>query len=94
MNDEKQFGQRRSDKWYAPFVGFWDFIDQRGIDKHAVSIVIMMGTIRISEWAMSYAASHADMANSVGIAAIIAAVTAPYMALQAAAIKFYFEARR
>jgi hypothetical protein len=72
---------------------FWDFIDKRGIDKHVVSMAVMWGTVKITEWSMTYANTHADAANSVGIAAIIGAVSGPYMALQAAAIKFYFDAR-
>ncbi len=71
---------------------FWDFIDKRDIDKHAVSIAIMYGTIRVIEWAMAYAAA-ADGKPGLEVAAIIGAVSAPYMALQAAAIRFYFDAR-
>lgn len=85
--------QRRADRWLAPFVGFWDFIDKRDIDKHIVSIVIMWGTMRVTEWSMVFAGAHADLVNGVGSAAIIAAVTAPYMTLQAAAIAFYFKSR-
>jgi hypothetical protein len=32
---------------------FWDFIDDRDIDKHAVSVVILAGTWKVTEWAMS-----------------------------------------
>jgi hypothetical protein len=70
----------------------WDWIDQRDIDKHAVSVVILYGTKVLTSWAMTFAAAHADKPG-LEIAAIIAAVTAPYMALQAAAIKFYFDSR-
>lgn len=70
----------------------WDFVDKRDIDKHTVTIFIMWGTWKLTEWAMAYAAmTHAK--SGVEVAAIIAAVTAPYMALQAAAIAFYFRAR-
>jgi hypothetical protein len=69
----------------------WDWIDDRDIDKHAVSLVILGGTAVVTRWAMNYA----EMGNRPGleVAAIIAAVTAPYMALQAAAVAFYFKAR-
>ena len=69
---------------------FWDWIDQRDIDKHVVSIAILFGTVSISRWAMTFAAAHA---NDPNCSLVIAAVTAPYMILQGAAIKFYFEAR-
>lgn len=70
---------------------FYDWIDQRQVDKHAVSLVILTGTIMVTNWAMRFA----ENGNRPGleIAAIIAAVTGPYSALQAAAIAFYFKAR-
>lgn len=72
---------------------FWDFIDKRNIDKHTLSISVMLGTYTIVHWAMGYAAANADKPG-LDTAAVIAAVNAPYMALQAAAISFYFKARR
>ena len=71
---------------------WWDWIDARQIDRHALSMGIFYGTARLTEWAMAFAAS-AHERPGMEVAAIIAAVTAPYMALQAAAIKFYFDAR-
>jgi hypothetical protein len=70
---------------------WWDWIDDRDIDKHAVSLVILYGTWAITRWAMNFA----ETGNRPGleVAAIIGAVVAPYMALQGAAIKFYFAAR-
>lgn len=69
---------------------FWQWVDDRDIDKHVVSIAIMYGTVSISRWAMAYATAHGTDANT---ALTIAAVSAPYMALQAAAIQQYFKAR-
>lgn len=70
----------------------WDWIDKRDIDKHLVTMAILWGTVKLTEWAMVFASHNADKPG-IEIAAIIASVTAPYMALQAAAIKFYFESR-
>lgn len=70
----------------------WDFVDKRDIDKHLVSVCIMSGTYRLTDWAMSYAALHPEKSGSE-IAMIITAVTGPYMLLQAAAVGFYFKAR-
>lgn len=89
--------RRASDKgplcWLALRAGqFWDFVDKRDIDKHTVSVAIMYGTVKITGWAMLYA----DLANGkpgLEVAAILGAVLAPWMALQAAAIRWYFEAR-
>lgn len=69
----------------------WDWIDGRDIDKHFVSMFIMYGTFVITRWAMVYA-EHGDRPG-IEVAAIIGAVAAPYMALQAAALKWYFDAR-
>lgn len=71
---------------------WWDFIDKRDIDKHILSMGIFYGTVKLTEWAMLFAATHAAKPG-IEVAAIIAAVTGPYMALQAAAIKFYFDSR-
>ena len=70
----------------------WDFIDKRDIDKHALSVAIFYGTVQVTAWAMQYA-GQSGTRNGVEVAAVIAAVLTPYMALQAAAISFYFRAR-
>jgi len=72
----------------------WDFIDERDIDKHAVSLAILWGTWKLTAWGMEFASLVFTTEKSgVEIAAVVAAVTAPYMALQAAAIAFYFRSR-
>ena len=70
---------------------FWDWIDKRDIDKHVASVAILIGTGLVTTWAMGYA----ETAERPGleVAAIIAAVLAPYMALQAGALAWYFKAR-
>ena len=70
----------------------WDWIDERDVDKHAVSWAILYGTVVVTRWAQHYAEVSAGK-NGVEVAAVIAAVLVPYMALQGAAIKWYFEAR-
>jgi hypothetical protein len=71
---------------------FYDWVDDRQIDKHLVSVVILFGTVIVTKWAMHFA----EEGNRPGleVAAIIAAVTGPYCALQAAAISFYFRSRQ
>jgi hypothetical protein len=97
LEQELEQHRRATDKgllcWVAlRFADLWDWIDKRDIDKHLVTVFIMFGTWKLTEWAMGYAMSQ-HMKTGVEVAAIIAAVTAPYMALQAAAIAFYFKAR-
>ena len=72
---------------------FWDWIDKRQIDAYAVSFLILWGTIRITEWAMDFADAQPGK-SGVEVAAIIAAVMVPWSGLQAAAIKFLFDARQ
>lgn len=69
----------------------WDWIDKRDIDKHIVSLVILYGTVYVMKWAMNFA--ETGDRPGLEIAAILAAVTAPYVALQTAALKFYFDSR-
>jgi hypothetical protein len=77
----------------ARLADFWDFIDKRDIDKHAVSVMILLGTWRITEWLFQFVESHMDK-SGVELAAVVAAITVPWTALQAAAISFYFKARQ
>lgn len=71
---------------------FWDFMDRRQIDAYIVSLGVFYGTVLITGWAMNYAEAHSNK-SGLEVAAVMAAILAPYMALQAAAIKFYFDAR-
>ena len=92
-----KFRQRETDKGFLCSVAlragqFWEFIDRRDIDKHIVTLCILYGTVVVTRWGMAYAEAHSDKAG-LEVAAILAAIGAPYMALQAAAISFYFKAR-
>jgi hypothetical protein len=71
---------------------FWDWVDAREIDKHVLSAGVFWGLIKITDWAMGFAAAHPDK-SGLEVAAIIGAVTGPYSILQAACIKFYFDNR-
>lgn len=71
---------------------FWDFIDRRQIDAHLVNAITLYGTIKITSWAMSFA-EHGDRPG-IEVAAILAAVSAPWALLQSAMVKFVFDARK
>lgn len=83
---------RRRSEDFGLVTRFYDWIDERQVDKHFVSLAILSGTVVVTKWAMTFAS--ASPRPGFEVAAIIAAVTAPYMALQAAAISFYFKARQ
>ena len=74
---------------------FWAWVDERQIDVHVLSAAILYGTYRLTTWAIDFAVVNSALKTSgADIALIIAAVTAPYAAVQAAAIGFVFSARR
>ena len=98
MTDEANPARRSTDSVIGIVASglkrLWDFIDARDIDKHAVSLAILWGTWKLTAWGMEFASLVFTTEKSgVEIAAVVAAVTAPYMALQAAAIHFYFRSR-
>lgn len=72
---------------------FWDFIDKRQIDAYLVSLAILFGTVRITDWAMEFVDAHPDI-DGLKAAAIMGAIMGPWSLLQGAAIKFLFEARQ
>ena len=89
--------RRRSDHgWLGEIVlagtTFWDWVDKRQIDVHLISVSVLGGTILITHWAMVFASTSPR--PGLEVAAIIASVSTPYMALQAAAIAFVFRARQ
>ncbi len=55
---------------------FWDWIDKRQLDKHALSLGVFWGTVKVTEWAMAYATIFETKPGSE-VAMIIAAVLAP-----------------
>ena len=69
----------------------WDWIDARQVDRHIVCLIVLFGTWRITIWAMHFA--EAGARPGLEVAAILAAVFAPYMLLQTAVVAFYFKAR-
>lgn len=71
---------------------FWDFIDKRDIDKHVVSMVVLLNTLVVTRWAMEYAVNHVDKTGT-DIGLVIIAVLGPFSILQGAVIKWYFTAR-
>ncbi len=80
--------------WVAlRFSQFWDWVDQRDIDKQIVSVAILYGTYRITEWLFHFVEAHMDK-SGLELAAVVAAITVPWSALQAAVVAFYFKARQ
>ena len=74
------------------FKRFWDWVDEREIDKHAISwLIVGYGLFWLTPWAMKYA--NESPRPGIDIAAILGAVTAPYTLLIGAVINYYLKAR-
>jgi len=71
----------------------WDWIDKRQIDAWITLIFSLWMTADVLRWAMDFADAHPDF-DGLKMAAVIAAVVGPWVTMQAALIKFHFEARK
>jgi hypothetical protein len=74
------------------FGQFWDFIDNRDIDKHAMTWATFSVTCYMIYWCMEYVWVHPEK-SGLDIAAVIAAIMLPWTPLQGAVIKWYFASR-
>ena len=72
---------------------FFDWIDKRQIDAYSVLIFSLWMTAEVLFWAMDFADTHPDM-DGLKMAAMIGAVVGPWVTMQAALVKFYFDARK
>jgi hypothetical protein len=79
-------------KILATMTAFWDWFDKRDVDKHIVAMTTLGVTFGVIRWSMIYAESN-PARSGTDIAAILAAINVPLMALQTAVISFYFKAR-
>ena len=70
----------------------WDWIESRNVDKHAVTMFTLYYMVYLIMWAERFAAANSSK-SGLEVAAIIAAVHAPYMALQTFGLRFYFNDR-
>ena len=69
----------------------WDFIDKRDIDKHATAWSVFVGTGKLLFWTVHFASSSPRA--GMEIAAIIAAVWAPWNIVLAAVVNWYFSTK-
>lgn len=91
------------------FVGskFWDFVDERDIDKHLTAIIIcvffLWAAVDITRWGYAFATNWLEAAKAgkaisgMEVAAVIAAILGPWGIIASAVIpttiNFYFKAR-
>lgn len=76
----------------AAFTAFWDFLDARTVIRRAVLLWMIWMTTIAFFWTFEFATSSPR--PGVDVAAIIAAIWAPLIALQGAVIGLYNSARR
>lgn len=79
--------------WVAQrFSDLWDFVDKRDIDKHALAwLTALCGwdlTWEMIDFANAALAAKVQLAE---VAAVIAAIGAPYALFAGAVVKWYFE---
>ena len=100
--DISKYDRRESDKEFlcrlakgtiSSLSAFWNWVDKRQIDAYIISTAIVVETFVIAEWAMDFVNAHPDI-DGLKAAAIIGSITGPWSMLQAAAIKFMFDARK
>lgn len=70
----------------------WDFVDRRDIDKHVTAWAVFGMTFYLGDWVLDYVFAHPDKPG-LEVAAIVTAIMLPWTPVQAAVIKWYFEAR-
>lgn len=71
---------------------FWDWIDRRGVVRRWVLFFTLWMTYRVTDWAFAYA--HDALGHGgFEVSTTIAAITAPFAALQAFVFKWYLDSR-
>lgn len=73
-------------------VRFWDWIDDRAVVRRAVLFITLWMTYSITVQAWNFA--HTSTFDGTGTAAVIAAVTAPFAALQAFVFNTYVKGKQ
>jgi len=71
---------------------FWDWFDQRDVEKHLVALFTLFMTFMELRWGMHFAEVN-EARPGTDIALVLAAIGVPLTALQAAVINWYFTAR-
>jgi len=84
--------RRSTDTWVGKLSLFWNWIDARDIDKHAMSWAVFGITCYMLYWTMEFIWAHPEKPG-LEIGAIIAALMVPWTPVQAAVIRWYFAAR-
>ena len=70
---------------------FWDFVDERDIDKHFMAWSVFGVSVHLMVWSAHFAIT--SQRPGLDIAAILGAVWAPWNIVQAAVVAWYFRAR-
>ena len=70
---------------------FWTWVEHHHLDALSVLVITLTLSIKVMDWAMTYAYIDVPGASGAERAAIIAAVLGPWGLAQAAMFKFYVE---
>lgn len=72
---------------------FFDWVDKRQVDAWMVLVFSLVMTYIVLDWAMEFADAHPDL-DALKMAAVVGAVVGPWVTMQAALVKFVFDARQ
>ncbi|HEY6019806.1 MAG TPA: hypothetical protein VIY48_07845 [Candidatus Paceibacterota bacterium] len=72
---------------------FWDWIDGRAVIRRIVLFVVLWMTWRVTVWSFEFAHDAMIAGRGMEVAAMLAAVTMPFAALQAFVFKWYSDSR-
>lgn len=69
---------------------FWDFVDKRNIDQHAMAWMVAWCGWDLTRWGMAFAEQHPEMSGAE-MAMVLASVGAPYAIFAGAVVSWYFK---
>lgn len=95
--DPRNWKKRASDRGVLCWVALrmsqaWDFVDKRDIDKHVMAWMTFGLTFYLVDWTLDYIYAHPEKSGA-DLGFIVAAYMVPLNLMQAAVIKWYFDAR-
>lgn len=90
MTDE---ARRSTDTWAGRLSAFFDWFDDRDIDKHLMVWAVFGVTCYLLYWVMEFVWENAAK-SGIEVGLIVAALLLPWTPVQAKVIDWYFKARQ
>lgn len=84
--------RRSTDIWVGKLSAFFDWFDNRDIDKHLMVWATFAVTCYLMYWVTEYVWAHSDK-SGLDVGAVVAALLLPWTPVQAKVIDWYFKVR-